>query len=98
MIQKTHSPIAGHTRVIFELPASLWADLISVVGDFNQGQPHHTALHQERDGRWRAALDLPIGSQYHFYYVVDGERRAEFQAGSGLLGEREGLSSLLDLA
>jgi 1,4-alpha-glucan branching enzyme len=98
MIQKTHSPLAGHTRVIFELPASLWADRICVVGDFNQGQTHRTALHQERDGRWRAALDLPIGHQYRFYYVVDGERRTEYQAGSGLLSEREGPISPLDLA
>ena len=98
MIQKTHSLVAGHTRVIFELPASLWADRICVVGDFNHGQPQRTALRQERDGYWRAALDLPVGHQYHFYYIVDGERRAEFQAGSGLLVEREGPTSLLDLA
>ena len=61
MIHKTHSHVAGHTHVVFELPASLWANRVSVVGDFNQWCPHQTLLTQERDGAWHAALDLPQG-------------------------------------
>ena len=78
MIHKTHSPVTGHTRVTFELPASLWADRICVVGDFNQWQPDHTALQQRHDGHWQAVLDLPSDRHYRFRYVVDGEWRMEF--------------------
>jgi hypothetical protein len=96
MIHKTHSPLAGYTRVIFELPASLWADRIWVVGDFNDGQPHQTPLHQERDGGWRAVLDLPVGHQYHFRYLVDGAWHTDFQADGFAVGA-EGLPlSLID--
>ena len=78
MICKTRSPRLDHERVIFELPATLWADRVFVVGDFNQGSP--IPLQQTDNGAWRAVLDLPTGHQYHFRYLVDGEWRADFQA------------------
>lgn len=80
MIGKTLSPLVGHARIQFELPASLWADRVFVVGDFNQWCPTSTPLTQARDGAWRAVLDLPTGHQYYFRYLVNGEWRAEFQA------------------
>lgn len=98
MIHKTHSPLAGHTRVIFELPAALWADRICVIGDFNHWQPQRTSLSQERDGCWQATLDLPVGRQYQFCYMVDGEQRTDFQAVGDLLVTQEGPTSLVDLA
>ena len=94
MICKTHSPRSGHVRVIFELPATLWADNVFVVGDFNQGSP--IPLQQADDGAWRAVLDLPTGHHYHFRYLVNGEWRAEFQADG--FATVEGLpTSLLNL-
>lgn len=86
MIHKTRSSIAGYRRVIFELPASLWADQIFVVGDFNPGQASRTPLVQERDGIWRAALDLPIGQSYPFHYLVNGEQRTDFHADGFVTG------------
>jgi 1,4-alpha-glucan branching enzyme len=80
MIQKTHSPLTNHTRILFELPASLWADRIFVVGDFGEGSPRRTPLTQEQDGVWRAPLDLRKGQQYQFHYLIDGERRPGAQA------------------
>lgn len=91
MVCTMPSPLLRHTRVLFELPASLWADRVLVAGDFNQGSP--LPLAQERDGAWRTVLDLPTGHQYHFHYLVDGERRTEFQS-SGATGL---LSSMLTL-
>ncbi len=72
MIQKIFSPLPSHTRVLFELPAAIWADRIFVVGDFWEGPHSRTPLTQERDGVWRARLDLPDGHPYHFRYWVDG--------------------------
>ena len=97
MIHKTHASVAGYRRVIFELPASLWADRIFVVGDFNHGQPSQTPLVQARDGVWRAALDLPSGQSYHFHYMVNGERRTDFHA-DGFATAASGFpTSLIDL-
>jgi 1,4-alpha-glucan branching enzyme len=96
MIHKTHSPLAGHTRVTFELPAALWADRICVVGDFNQWQPGHTPLRQARDGCWRAVLDLPVGQRYHFRYQVDGAWHTDFHADGFSAGPAGCASSLID--
>jgi len=80
MIYKTHSAQAHHTRVTFELPASLWAAHIVVVIDGPQLCPQATALRQERDGAWRIILDLPSHQPYQFHYLVDGAWRTDPQA------------------
>jgi hypothetical protein len=80
MIHKTHSPLPGHVRVVFELPASLWADRIFLVGDFNQWNQNATPMRQDRDGIWRAAIDLRYGTQAEFRYLIDGEWRTDYHA------------------
>jgi hypothetical protein len=72
MIDKILSPLPNHVRVVFELPAHLWADQVFVVGDFNGWDLCATPLHQLRDGRWRAVVDLPSGYRCEFRYLVDG--------------------------
>ena len=95
MVRKTSSPLAGHTRIVFELPASLWADQVYVVGDFAHGHPQRLPLTQARDGRWQAVLDLPVGHQYHFGYAVNGAWYADDHAdGFALSAEGHPLSRL----
>lgn len=72
MVTKINSAKAGHARVIFELPACLWADQIFVVGEFNDWDERSLQMHQDRDGIWRLELDLPTGKSYQFRYQVDG--------------------------
>jgi hypothetical protein len=72
MIHKVPSPCVGYVRIIFELPPFVWADHIVVVGDFNQWCRTATPLQQDRDGVWRATVDLPCGSRSEFRYLVDG--------------------------
>ena len=72
MIRKSLSSLPNHVHVIFELPASLWADHSSVVGDWNGWNPTATPMHQEHDGVWRAEIDLPSGGEAEFRYLVDG--------------------------
>jgi len=96
MIYKSSSPLTGHLRVTFELPAALWADRICVVGDFNQWQSGHTPLRQVQDGCWRAVLDLPVDQSYHFHYLIDGEQHSDFHA-DGCSSATSGVpTSLLD--
>lgn len=80
MIHKTRSPKAGYVRVIFELPASLWADKIYLVGDFNDWDTAVTPFIQGRDGVWRAVLDLPCGREFQFRYLVDGRWQTDYHA------------------
>jgi hypothetical protein len=98
MVRTTTSPLAGHVRVLFELPAALWADRVCVMGDFNQWCSTSTPLVQARDGVWRVLLDLPASHRYHFRYLVNGEWCTEFQGGGLVSGAGFDLTSVLSLA
>lgn len=80
MIRKLRSSIGGHVRVIFELPASVWADRIYLTGDFNAWCEDDLPLRQERDGVWRVALDLPTGQRFQFRYLVDGQWQTDWHS------------------
>ena len=80
MIYKIQSAIPDHVRIIFELPACIWADRISLAGDFNDWSATATPLHQDRDGVWRAVLDLPTGSRCEFRYLIDGQWKTDYRA------------------
>jgi hypothetical protein len=73
MIRKFRSPVPGHVRVVFELPSCVWADRISLTGDFNEWRENDIILQQARSGVWQAIVDLPLGGRYQFRYVVDGQ-------------------------
>lgn len=77
MIYKARSALPGHLRLTFELPAALWASQVHVIGDFNGWSKSATPMHQARDGRWRATVDLPSDRCYEFCYLIDGERRMD---------------------
>lgn len=96
MIRKQHSPVPGCVRVCFELPSCIWADRISLVGDFNNWDRQATPLKQERDGVWRAVLDLPSGQHFAFCYLIDGNRQTDTHA-DGFVSSWPGLeSSIVD--
>ena len=80
MIHKTPSNRAGHMYIVFELPSCLWADHISVTGDFNNWEQGLLPMRQGRDGVWRACMELPVGKTYEFRYVVDGRWQTDHQA------------------
>lgn len=96
MIHKQLSPIAGCVRVRFELPSCIWADRICVVGDFNDWDRCANPLKQERDGVWRAVVDLPTGKRYAFRYLIDGNWQTDTNA-DGFIASQPGLeSSIVD--
>lgn len=72
MIHKSNSAREGYIRVIFELPACLWADQIYVVGEFNNWDKRSLPMVQTRNGTWQLAIELPIGKSFEFRYLVDG--------------------------
>lgn len=80
MIKKVASSTPGNIYVSFELPSCLWADRIFLVGDFNQWNETATPMQQERDGIWRATVELPQGHRYEFRYLIDGQWMSDSHA------------------
>jgi 1,4-alpha-glucan branching enzyme len=80
MIRKLPSTHPGVVRIVFELPACVWADRIFVSGDFNGWSTDNLAMVQERDGVWRATIELPANRRYQFRYLIDGQWQTEWHA------------------
>jgi 1,4-alpha-glucan branching enzyme len=96
MIHKQLASTCEKVRVTFELPSCLWADRIFVVGDFNQWRHHETPLNQDREGVWRAVIDLPVGRQYQFLYLIDGKWQQDQGADGACPNELGSENSILD--
>ncbi len=73
MIHKRPLPDGKNVEVTFELPSSLWAERVNLVGDFNGWDTTKYEMRQARhDGNWRITLILPAGREYQFRYLVNG--------------------------
>jgi 1,4-alpha-glucan branching enzyme len=73
MIYKEPMLEGSQVRVTFELPSSLWAERVNLVGDFNDWDTTRDEMTQSRtNGNWRITLILPIGREYQFRYLVNG--------------------------
>ena len=73
MIHKRHAIDGNRVIVTFEIPDSVWADHIHLVGDFNDWDRQSLPFrHNGRDG-WQVELELERGGEYHFRYLVDGD-------------------------
>ncbi len=70
MIRK-RSLASGKVAVTFEMPASVWADSIFLVGDFNAWSKSSHPLRQRSDGVWEVTLELDAGHEYQYRYLVN---------------------------
>jgi 1,4-alpha-glucan branching enzyme len=68
-------PSANDNRVIvsFEIPGSIWAERINLVGDFNGWDRHSLPFHRNREDNWHLELELERGREYRFRYLIDGD-------------------------
>ncbi|MCB0131025.1 MAG: isoamylase early set domain-containing protein [Caldilineaceae bacterium] len=98
MIKKKPSMIPGHVCVVFELPASIWADRIYLTGDFNEWHTSDLPLLQRRDGVWAAELDLEAGRRYEFRYIIDGQWQTDNHADGFVDNEYGSQNSVLEIA
>jgi hypothetical protein len=74
------STIPNYVCITFELPASIGAAHIFVIGDFNQWCSTTTPMRQDHDGIWRATIDLPWGVRSEFRYLIDGQWKTDYYA------------------
>jgi 1,4-alpha-glucan branching enzyme len=74
MIKKEPLAKEGLVRVTFELPSTMWAERVNLVGEFNDWDTTATPMTRHRsDANWKASLDLEVGRCYAFRYLVDGK-------------------------
>lgn len=73
MIRKRRSLNAEKIIITFEIPGTVWAERINLVGDFNNWDREGLSLQQNRDGNWQIELELDEGREYRFRYLLDGQ-------------------------
>jgi 1,4-alpha-glucan branching enzyme len=61
-------------KVTFELPAEAvnGAKVVSLVGEFNDWDVTAQPLKKQKDGSYKTTLELPLGSEYQYRFVIDG--------------------------
>ena len=71
MIHKQRSVNPGKVVVVFEIPSTIWADRVNLVGDFNNWDRESLPLRQDRQGNWQVQMELDAGREYRFRYLFD---------------------------
>ena len=63
-------------KVKFIVPNELTegAKSIALAGDFNDWSTEKTKIRKQKSGSYATTLDLEVGNEYQFRYVIDGER------------------------
>lgn len=61
-------------KVTFELSAEAvnGAKSVALAGEFNGWDPTAQALKKQKDGSFKTTVELPVGSEYQFRYILDG--------------------------
>ena len=73
MIYKRRAPDAGKVIVTFEVPGSIWAERVNLVGDLNGWDPESLPFRQNRAGNWQIEIELDKGREIRFRYLLDGQ-------------------------
>jgi len=60
-------------KVTFTLPSEVVVDAkkVAVLGDFNEWSSTATLLKKQKDGQYKASVELPVGSEFQFRYLID---------------------------
>ena len=72
MIKTTKPGRDGTVRVTFALPADEPAGAVSVVGNFNDWDPHAHPLRRRANQTRSAAVTVQAGSTLRFRYLAEG--------------------------
>jgi len=73
MIIRNAGSRPGTVRVTFQLPATVWADSVHLVGDFNGwNRRSHPLMRTRDDDSWQITLELGQNKSYQFRYLVNG--------------------------
>ncbi len=88
MIRKRLSANGNKIVVTFEIPGSVWADCIHLVGDLNDWDRECLPLRHTSDDVWQLEVELEPGCEVHFRYLVDGAHwRSDRHADAHVTGD-----------
>lgn len=71
MLKKQYLKSKPICKVTFYTPAAIEAETVYLVGDFNEWDEKATPMEALKDGRFKVTLDLEVGSEFQFRYLVD---------------------------
>ena len=81
MIYKRGSTHKDKVVITFEIPGSIWAERIHLVGDFNGWDRESLPFRRTRQDNWQVEIELDRGQEYRFRYLIDGDQwRSEWHA------------------
>ena len=88
MIRKRLSANEEKVVITFEIPGSVWADRIHLVGDVNDWDRESLPFHRSGGDVWQLEVELERGREIHFRYLVDGAHwRSDRHADAHVAGE-----------
>ncbi len=100
-IKKQFSKSKPVCKVTFTLDAELinGAKEVAVLGEFNNWDPSETTMRKLKDGSFTKTLELEVGQEYQFRYLLDGERwindtEADKYTHSGVAAEQNSVVAL----
>ena len=75
-IKKKYLKTKPVCKVTFTLPkeATKRAKTVFIVGDFNEWKPKATPMTRLKNGSFATVLDLPVGQEYQYRYLISGKR------------------------
>lgn len=77
----------GLMRITFSLPASIWADEVKLAGDFDGSDAGSKPVPMRRDeDGWSITMMLECDRAYSYYYLVDHQRLADWNADGYIVG------------
>lgn len=72
VIKTTKPSRDGTVRITFALPADEPNGAVSVVGDFNDWNPHANPMRKRANGTRSAVVTVPAGATVRFRYLAEG--------------------------
>lgn len=61
-------------KVTFELaPEQVQGNQVLLLGDFNNWDSEGTQLKKQKNGNFKTTIELPVGTETQFRYLVDGQ-------------------------
>jgi len=75
-VKKEYPASSFSCRITFRLPKDAvgQARKVTVVGDFNKWDSEASPMKKRRNGDFETTLELPVGKEYRFRYLIDGHR------------------------
>jgi 1,4-alpha-glucan branching enzyme len=72
MLKKNYLKSKSVCKVTFYTSPEIKAEVVHLVGDFNNWDEEATPMQQLKDGRFKAVIELAQGREYQFRYLIEG--------------------------